>query len=1550
MKKLLPFISFILLFGFLGAQNVVFHEGFEQPSGADSVTAYSSSGTNTWGISTDLAAGGLQSDSAVCSPNDTLTLTTDVFSTTGNSFVTLDFDHIAKIETFDKAIIEVSIDNGASWTKLDSTHYMGSSSSFGPLGNVFNANTYADWKSSQIVTPDNSWWKHETFNVSSIAADESTVQVRFSLIDVNGLTSFENYGWFLDNIEIAAATSELVPPVVNLLPPIKEDTIYESSPQTVQAVITDNSGIDTAKLVYYINGALEDTLGMTNFAGDTFTVDIPFAGYGRTVTWFLEATDGASAANVTKTSNYSYFLKYLPQNIVQVGTGSTSADYPFYSFYEDSRTQILYTAAEIQAQGGVAGVIDQLAFDVTSNASASLSGFNIDMKHTSLSDLSGFSSFDENSWTNVYSGTYTVPGTGWQKIDLQNGFSWDGTSNILINICFDNDSWTSSSSINSTSASNMTYHEHTDNASGCSLSSGGLESNRPNIQFRINVPSSLNNDVGVVELTNPTGGVLANSDFDVKSKIKNFGIDTITSADINWQLDGILQSTYSYTGNLEPDSISSELTLGTANVSQGAHNLKLWTDNPNGNLDDNIANDTLHFTFYGCASLLSGTYTIGGSSPDYATFTDAALALNQCGIDGAVTFNVAAGTYSEQITLSDINGASATNTITFQSATGDSSDVTLQYTAANAGENHVVKLEGTSYITFKDMTFKSQDNTWPRVFAMNSGADNISLTNNRFEGVDLSGGTSAADSALVIVEDSIGNGFTFTNNYLQGGTHGLNISGNGINNVTVTNNEFINQWSIGARINGANAPEVKNNLVETNSMSGNFNGILLANANGTFVIAYNEVYAPSTIIGYGLRVESSIGDSLNHAQVYNNMATVRGVAGSTTISAGIINKESRFIDYYYNTFRTIGADELATPLCLYDNTPGETRYLTIKNNIFANNTKGHIIYAYNIDTAGFDHDYNNYYQTGSNLFGQFNGSDVDDFASFQSMTGQEANSVQYDPYFADTTDLHVANNFLNNLGTPISGITVDIDGDSRDASNPDMGADEFDASPYDLAVLEVYGPQNSCGLSSAEDITLKVKNIGTSNINSFDASYMLLNDSTTVTETVNTTINAGDTLEYTFSATVDMDMSPFMVDSTFDFKAWTDHNSDPVPQNDSAATSVLSQYQPPAPTASNYSTNYGDSVTITATSNDTLVWYETDTSSNNIAVGKYYTTPQLYDTTTYWVSAVPSTGKQPIITEICHYQTSTGSPTGGWPTYLVADDYIEITGSPGADLEGITLEQWDENSLHNSHTFPKGTVLGPNGTAIIAIGTASSSTPSPSDYYYHGDVSEGFSSGEEAGRILKNDKGEIIDAVGYGGYSGSYSFPAAAGVTSADWSGNTPSANSTCGNRLEGPYTKDATNWINSGTSPQDPNTKNAGLILPNALSECESPRIPVTVNVTGIPTEDAGPVAMISPASAVQEGSQQYIDLEVKNYAVDPLTSLDISWELDGVHQKTYSWSGNINYKDTDTIRIDTASFTGGGHDIRFYTSQPNGTADTINSNDTLTNKFTACLHGMYT
>ena len=99
---------------------------------------------------------------------------------------------------------------------------------------------------------------------------------------------------------------------------------------------------------------------------------------------------------------------------------------------------------------------------------------------------------------------------------------------------------------------------------------------------------------------------------------------------------------------------------------------------PNGTADEDHSNDTLSVER---GAKFDGTYTIGGASPDFTNFTEAVADLTSFEVAGQTTFNIRNGTYNEQVTIGEINGMDATNTVTFQSELGDSSQVILSFGA-----------------------------------------------------------------------------------------------------------------------------------------------------------------------------------------------------------------------------------------------------------------------------------------------------------------------------------------------------------------------------------------------------------------------------------------------------------------------------------------------------------------------------------------------------------------------------------------------------------------------------------------------------------------------------------------------------------------------------------------------------------------------------------------------------------------------------------------------------------------------------------------------------
>jgi hypothetical protein len=69
--------------------------------------------------------------------------------------------------------------------------------------------------------------------------------------------------------------------------------------------------------------------------------------------------------------------------------------------------------------------------------------------------------------------------------------------------------------------------------------------------------------------------------------------------------------------------------------------------------------------------------------------------------------------------------------------------------------------------------------------------------------------------------------------------------------------------------------------------------------------------------------------------------------------------------------------------------------------------------------------------------------DITDLDSLRTVSGSDSNSVSSDPGFVSDFDLHVTSPAVDSMGTPLAEVVDDIDGEARDPSFPDIGADEF---------------------------------------------------------------------------------------------------------------------------------------------------------------------------------------------------------------------------------------------------------------------------------------------------------------------------------------------------------------------------------------------------------------------------------------------------------------------------------------------------------------------------
>jgi hypothetical protein len=138
-----------------------------------------------------------------------------------------------------------------------------------------------------------------------------------------------------------------------------------------------------------------------------------------------------------------------------VGSGATtnsSYPNPFYSNWSNTHNQYLIKASELSASGIPAGNITSMAFNITSGTTA-LKEFSVKIGHTTATNMSAFLS---PVFTTVYSASTQTPVVGVNTLTFTTPFAWDGTSNLVIELCHGNSASTATVSSTCT-ADNTSY-------------------------------------------------------------------------------------------------------------------------------------------------------------------------------------------------------------------------------------------------------------------------------------------------------------------------------------------------------------------------------------------------------------------------------------------------------------------------------------------------------------------------------------------------------------------------------------------------------------------------------------------------------------------------------------------------------------------------------------------------------------------------------------------------------------------------------------------------------------------------------------------------------------------------------------------------------------------------------------------------------------------------------------------------------------------------------------------------------------------------------------
>ena len=246
-----------------------------------------------------------------------------------------------------------------------------------------------------------------------------------------------------------------------------------AAPRVVSVSVTTAGGsVASVVLAYTVNGTPQTPINMTFVSGTNWQATIPVpTPVNATITWSVAALSTlgttatyigtpysdeplvgvtasatASVATVCSGSPSVLTAKLARAGVVTLGAGASTTSgsggsggsfvSPFSHYWGGYKAQYVIRASELTALGLSAGNITSVAFDVTTASSVAYTGFSMSVAHTASTVATA--TFLTGTFTDVYSGNLNVSATGLNTINFSTPFNWDGTSNIVINLCWSN--------------------------------------------------------------------------------------------------------------------------------------------------------------------------------------------------------------------------------------------------------------------------------------------------------------------------------------------------------------------------------------------------------------------------------------------------------------------------------------------------------------------------------------------------------------------------------------------------------------------------------------------------------------------------------------------------------------------------------------------------------------------------------------------------------------------------------------------------------------------------------------------------------------------------------------------------------------------------------------------------------------------------------------------------------------------------------------------------------------------------------------------------------
>jgi hypothetical protein len=872
-----------------------------------------------------------------------------------------------------------------------------------------------------------------------------------------------------------------------------KDTVYNTGPFEITAKVYNISGASVGQVSLLLTSVESgttsyDTLPMVQTGTNLWTAFTPQKIFGTDVTYAIKMDD--ILGNHVEIED-SYFIKRLTggaaTGYVIIGTGTTT-DYltPMNMWYQDSWTRQLYLGTEFTPNGG-GGVITKLAWDYASTNGYSWNYTNQSCYFRVVDDVSITSTTYEDpiaaGGVLVWSGQIGASAPGWVEITLDQSFLLPPGKNLLIYWHHGNGSYYGTDYVwnHTPTATNRAVYAYCD----CGVNvipitnTGTLTANRPNARFYMFGSNDLDNSVALVSIDSPENGgaLVGNTPTPVTVTIRNKGMNTLDSCIVEWTLNGQLQSSVMYYGEL-PEDFLDTITIGSYIPVAGKRDtIVAWVRLPNGEVDSTTFDDTLTIMPMGCASVLSGNVTVGIGG-DFTTIAGALNTIRNCGVIGDITL-LLKGTLNENVNLSELENYMRGYSLTITSLDGDADSAIIQPTSGVG-----VTLGKTRNLVLKNITVNAATSgTYAIQFA--DACTNIVIRECKL----LANPTSTSSSYAPIYKGSSSTGILdsifIINNLLDGGYYGIYFyylypsaatQSASKSWVRITGNTIENSYYYGIySYYYSNYDSIAYNTINTRAVA--------STQYGMYLYYYNRV--ESGIIGNKINMRGTSTSYGIYPYYLNNSGT------GARIPALVANNEIRKLSsggtfygltQYYSTVSYINnsvyAEGTGTNYAMYLYYSSSSYPCTIMNNLFISAgtaTGNYALYCpngvtYALPTYGMAMDYNDYYSTGTSL------SNIGaTLPALQAATQQDGNSVNVLPAFLNTANnLEVID--LTGLTAPVI-VSQDINGVSRRNSTT-MGAYELFPTKRDLMLLQLASWNNDIVKGQTVQVSVDAMNLG----------------------------------------------------------------------------------------------------------------------------------------------------------------------------------------------------------------------------------------------------------------------------------------------------------------------------------------------------------------------------------------------------------------------------------------------------------------------------------------